>query len=168
MVQFNGNEAQGEFAIETMAEKSVQHGKIAIYVSGFFFFFFFTFWHQLIHFSCCELLFGQLTIFSLVGFCPALCTFSCFEGFIQNPSSLGFLLPPGWCSQKQEAHRVGSGENKSWDLSTWKRGKFRLDTGGEILPLRVVLKANFGLSNFPLFKAQVEFFRRFQLGLVCD
>lgn len=38
MVQFSGNEAQGEFAIETVAGKSVQYGKTAIYLSGLFFF----------------------------------------------------------------------------------------------------------------------------------
>lgn len=38
MVLFNGNEAQGEFAIETAAGKSVQQGKNAIYFSGYFFF----------------------------------------------------------------------------------------------------------------------------------
>lgn len=37
MAQFNGNEAQGEFAIETVAGKSVQHGKNAIYLWLFFF-----------------------------------------------------------------------------------------------------------------------------------
>lgn len=37
MTQFNGNEAQGDFAIEILAEEALQQGKNATYLSGFFF-----------------------------------------------------------------------------------------------------------------------------------